>query len=239
MEQATVAGKTKRKISNLAETNRTSENAVRCREKFLRFFPNGFEDEKYVAWERGYKWQAHEKWNAQLNRHEYQSLLEKREFGEIAVRAVKIESPTNLIFSFDKLALRDAVRSKEGARILAESLDDFLHGAGKPKQRFERWAEAVASLPKKQSRVLTHPIVTVFGFIAQPKKHIFLKPKVTQAAARHYGFDFQYQSKLSWETYSSLLEFAKTIRRDLADLKPRDMIDVQSFIWVLGSDEYR
>lgn len=234
-----IAGKTKREISNLAENNRISENVVRCREKFLRFFPNGFEDEKYVAWERGYKWQAHEKWNAQLNRAEYQSLLEKREFSEIASRAVKIESPTNLLFSFEKLALRDAVRSTEGARIFAESLYDFLHGAGKPKQKFERWVEAVGRLPKKQSRVLTHPIVTVFGFIAQPKKHIFLKPKVTQAAARAYGFDFQYRSKLSWETYASLLEFAETIRRDLADLKPRDMIDIQSFIWVMGSDEYR
>ncbi|MFL6467156.1 MAG: DUF3553 domain-containing protein, partial [Pyrinomonadaceae bacterium] len=81
--------------------------------------------------------------------------------------------------------------------------------------------------------------VTVFSFIAQPRKHIFLKPKVTQAAARAYGFDFQYRSKRSWETYASLLEFAEAIKRDLADLKPRDMIDVQSFIWVLGSDEYR
>jgi hypothetical protein len=234
-----IAGKTKREIVNLTENDRISENVVRCREKFLRFFPNGFEDEKYVAWERGYKWQAHEKWNAQLNRAEYRSLLEKGEFSEIASRALKIESPTNLLFSFEKLALRDGVRSAEGAQIFAESLYDFLHGAGKPKQRFERWVEAVGRLPKKQSRVLTHPVVTVFGFIAQPKKHIFLKPKVTQAAARAYGFDFQYRSKFFWETYASLLEFAETIRRDLADLKPRDMIDVQSFIWVMGSDEYR
>lgn len=232
------AANAKREVSTRTQNGQINEGAARCRDKFLRFFPDGFRDEKYVAWERGYKWQAHEKWNAQLNRAEYQSLLEKREFSEIASRAVKIESPTNLIFSFEKLALRDAVRSTEGARIFAESLDDFLHGAGKPKQKFERWLEAVGRLPKKQSRVLTHPIVTVFGFIAQPNKHIFLKPKVTQAAARAYGFDFQYQSKLSWETYASLLEFAETIRRDLADLKPRDMIDVQSFVWVQGSSEY-
>lgn len=74
--------------------------------------------------------------------------------------------------------------------------------------------------------------------IKVPELHIFLKPKVTQAAARTYGFDFQYQSKLSWETYASLLEFAETIGSDLADLKPRDMIDIQSFIWALGSSEY-
>jgi hypothetical protein len=40
------------------------------------------------------------------------------------------------------------------------------------------------------------------------------------------------------ETYRSLRNFANTVRRDLKDLRPRDMIDLQSFIWVQGSDEY-
>jgi hypothetical protein len=37
---------------------------------------------------------------------------------------------------------------------------------------------------------------------------------------------------------ASLLDFAGRVREDLADLKPRDLIDIQSFLWVLGSDEY-
>ena len=234
----TVKTEINRKKSFSVQGSRISAKAVGCRRKFLRFFPNGFEDEKYIAWERGYKWQAHEKWNEMLNRAEYQSLVRKKEFIEIANRAVKIESPTNLIFSFEKPALRDAVKTTEGAQTFAESLYDFLHGAGKQKQKFERWLEAVGRLPKKQSRVLTYPILTVFGFIAQPEKNIFLKPKVTQAAARVYGFDFQYQSKPSWETYAGLLEFSDQIKSDLKDLKPRDMIDIQSFIWVQGSSEY-
>jgi len=53
-----------------------------------------------------------------------------------------------------------------------------------------------------------------------------------------YEFDFEYHSRPTWSTYAGLLKFAQTIRRDLADLRPRDMIDIQSFIWVLGSDEY-
>ncbi len=233
-------GKTENKgaVSCSARSKQVSTNAARCRRKFLRFFPKGFADEKYFGWERGYKWNAREKWNEQLNRPEYQSLLRKGKFSEIAARAVKIESPTNLLFSFEKMALRDAVKSNEGAKIFAEGLDDFLHGAGKPERKFERWRAAVASLPKKQSRVLTHPVVTVFGFLAQPEKHIFLKPNVTRAAAREYGFDFRYKSKPSWETYASLLEFAELVKHDLADLKPQDMIDVQSFIWVQGSSEY-
>ena len=104
--------------------------------------------------------------------------------------------------------------------------------------RFERWCEAVESLPRKQTRVLTWPIVTVFGFVAQPAKHVFLKPNVTKIAARRYGFDFEYQSRPGWQTYASLLRFAAVVRRDLRDLQPRDMIDIQSFLWVQGSDEY-
>jgi hypothetical protein len=57
-------------------------------------------------------------------------------------------------------------------------------------------------------------------------------------AAEEYGFNFGYRSGPSWKTYSSLLEFAHEIRDELHDLRPRDFIDIQSFIWVLGSEEY-
>ena len=86
--------------------------------------------------------------------------------------------------------------------------------------------------------VLTWPVTTVFGFIAQPDRHIFLKPNVTRAAAKAYGVEFEYVSKPSWPTYQSLLAFAKQVCRDQRSLKPRDLIDAQGFIWVQGSDEY-
>ena len=136
------------------------------------------------------------------------------------------------------MALRDAVKTTAGARLFAEGLFDFLHGSGTPERKFTRWVEVVAALPRKQTRVLTWPLLTVWGFIAQPETHIFLKPNVTRIAADEYGFEFQYQSRPSWETYANLLEFAATVRRDLGDMGPRDMIDIQSFMWVQGSDEY-
>jgi hypothetical protein len=209
-----------------------------CRKRFLRFFPEGFHDPKYMDWERGYKWAAHEQWNEVLNRADFRSLIKKGEFAAIAAHATRIESKTNLLFSFEKMALRDGVKSAEGARAFAEGLYEFLYGAGKPERKFERWCETLAGLPRRQTRVLTWTTATVFSFIAQPETHIFLKPNTTRNAAREYGFDFRYQSRPSWEIYSNLLEFAETIRRDQSDLRPRDMIDLQSFIWVIGSDEY-
>ncbi|HVG07247.1 MAG TPA: hypothetical protein VNM67_06040 [Thermoanaerobaculia bacterium] len=224
--------------SGLPRLRRGSTGALRCRRKFLRFFPEGFHDETYVDWERGYKWEAHEQWNALLDRATFRKLLRENGHAEIAARAVRIESRTNLLFSFEKMALRDAVKSPDGARSFARGLYDFLHGAGDVATKFRRWCAVVEGLPRKQTRVFTWPVVTVFGFIAQPDTHIFLKPNVTRVAAREYGFDFTYQSRPSWETYANLLQFAEVVRHDLSGLKPRDMIDIQSFLWVQGSDEY-
>ena len=212
----------------------------RARRKFLRYFPDGFKDEDYYASERGYKWDAHLRWQEALNQDEYQRLLAAGRYEEIAARAIRVEqsAPYSFIFSFEKMALRDAVKSAAGARAFAVGLYDFLHGHDSLEQRFEEWVETVAVLPRRQTRLLTWPLVTVFGFLAQPSLHLFVKPTVTRAAAEAYAFPLPYQSRPSWPTYHRLLEFAERLKRDLRDLRPRDMIDIQSFIWVQGSDEY-
>jgi hypothetical protein len=219
-------------------TRQMSAAALRCRRKFLRFFPKGFRDETYIDWERDYKRQAHERWTALLGLAAFTALLKDNEYQEAARRAVSIESRTNLLFSFEKMALRDAVRSPGGARAFSEGLYTFLHGGGDARRAFEAWCGVLAGLPRRQTRVLTWPLATVFGFLAQPERHIFLKPNVTRVAAHAYEHDFSYVSRPGWDTYASMLGFADRIRRDQRDLRPRDMIDLQSFIWVQGSDEY-
>lgn len=213
---------------------------AKCRRKFLKHFPGGFQDPTYLDWERDYKWATHKRWLAALGQPEFDRLLRAGEYREIAARAVRVEQQSrhSMIFSFEKMALRDAVNSSDGARQFARGLFDYLHGAGSAAQRFSAWVEAVASLPRKQTRVLTWPLVSVFGFIARPRVHIFLKPAVIRMAAEAYGFDLKYESRPNWGTYRSLLDFAKMIRSDTQDLGPRDMMDIQSFMWVLGSAEY-
>jgi hypothetical protein len=210
-----------------------------CKRKFLRFFPQRFQDDTYLDWERAYKMRAHQAWQSVLSRAEYRAKLSEGNFLEICAQAVSIESRTNLLFSFEKMAIRDALKSRRGAQAFSEGLYALLYSPGSLRIKFARWCDVMASLPRKQSRVLTWPLATVFGFIAQPQRHIFLKPRVTRLAAMQYGFDFHYRSRPSWETYSSLLRFAHEIQHDLSDLRPRDFIDLQSFIWVLGSDEYK
>ena len=214
--------------------------ATRCRRKFLRRFPGGFRDPTYLDWERDYKVQTHQRWQEALSRAAFRKLLRDGQETEAAARAVRVEQRSRhaMLFSFEKMALRDALRSPEGAGAFAHGLHDYLHGRGSLERRFERWVETIDRLPRRQTRVLTWPLVTVFGFIAQPTEHMFMKPNTIRAAAKAYGYELPYRSRPDWATYSALLAFVELVRGDLKDLRPRDMIDLQSFLWVQGSDEY-
>ena len=212
----------------------------RCRRKFLGLFPGGFRDEDYVELEREYKVEEHERWVEALPEAQFRALLKAREHGEVAARAVRVEQRTrhSMLFSFEKMALRDALKSASGARTFSEGLFEFLHGRAALPERFEAWVDAVEALPRRQTRVLTWPMVTVWGFLAQPDVHVFMKPNKMKAAAEKYGHDLRYRSRPNWETYASLLELAGRVKREQRDLGPRDMIDAQSFLWIQGSDEY-
>jgi hypothetical protein len=214
--------------------------AARCRRKFLRRFPGGFRDPVYLDWERDYKWETHLRWQESLPRPVFRRLLREGRHAEAAALAVRVEqrSRHSMLFSFEKMALRDALRSDQGARDFADGLYALLHGRGGLAHRFDRWVAVIDGLPRRQTRVLTWPLATVFGFIAQPGTHMFMKPNTVRAAARAYGYDLPYRPRPSWELYAALLDFCERVRLDLADLAPRDMIDVQSFLWVQGSDEY-
>jgi hypothetical protein len=226
-------------ITSLTNTGTdTLRSRKKCLRKFLYYFRKGYDDPKYIAWERGYKEEAYKQFQGQLNKNTFKSLLKEQEFETIARIAVKIESRTNLLFSFEKMALRDAVKSPEGAKAFATGLLDYVYSDKSLKDRFEAFVRVVEKLPRKQTRVLTWPLVTVFGFIADPQEHMFLKPTVTKIAAKKYEYPFNYQSKPNWNTYQSLLQFADEIRKETTSFHPKDYIDLQSFIWVLGSEEY-
>jgi hypothetical protein len=224
-----------------AASNVNYLGAARCRRKFELFYPGGFEDDTYLVAERSVRERAHLEWEGELGPAAYRKLLARGEFRQIADAAVRIESRTSLLFSFEKMALRDAVKTPAGARLFATELYAFLYGHGTAQRRFNDWLEALADLPQPGSRVLTWPVATVFGFIARPDRHLFLKPRVTRKAAQAYGYDLAYHSRPSWPQYQNLLTFAAVMRRDLdrrPGFKARDMYDLQAFICVQGAPEY-
>ena len=79
-------------------------------------------------------------------------------------------------------------------------------------------------------------IVTYLPFLWRPEAHMFLKPEVTKDFAARVGHRFasDYSPKLEVPVYLSLIDLVDETEIEITDLEPRDRIDIQSFIWIIG-----
>ena len=79
-------------------------------------------------------------------------------------------------------------------------------------------------------------VATYLPFLWRPEAHMCLKPEVTKDFAARVGHRFasDYEPRLDIAVYDSLLDLVARTEAELAELEPRDRIDVQSFIWVIG-----
>lgn len=200
-------------------------------QKFLTEYPGGFAGERYFAEERGFKNKAHEACMALLGEGDIAGLLSAGQYAEICERARRVESTTNLLASFEKIQFNDALKAPENQRLFAEQLADNLYGTAEEKVRFERLATVL-----NQLQVAKWPVVTYFGYIRFPESRIFIKPEVTRNAAAVCGWEISYKPELNWTTYAGVRGLFEHLRSELvkAGLAPRDMIDVQSFVWCIA-----
>ncbi len=206
-------------------------------QNFLTYFPLGFEDPEYTDGagnERKYKVDAHLLMTDLLGKSTFRGLLEQGNFKEIHDRAKRVINKTNLISPYEKIWFSNGVATEPNQKLFAEALYDLLYGQDEPRPRFERFAEMLSSIGAAK-----WPIATYFPYIAFPESQMFLKPVVTQDAANVLNQELNYRPELNWLTYSQVLSLGERIRKELLKdgreiLKPRDMIDVQSFIWVIA-----
>ncbi|MCK9263769.1 MAG: DUF3553 domain-containing protein [Deltaproteobacteria bacterium] len=202
---------------------------------FLKLFPDGFEDDGYLIEERNYKVAARELLLELLNEQAFRELLENRNFDEIVRRALQVANKTNLIFPNEKMGLKDGLKTPAHVQLFAERLFDLLYGDGEFRKRFEGFAACLQEIEAAKWTTMTY-----FPFLAFPEEHMFLKPEVTKHAAALTKAELNYRSDLNWLTYSCLLDFAKYLKDELVamEMKPRDMIDVQSFMWCITPGKY-
>ena len=95
------------------------------------------------------------------------------------------------------------------------------------------------NFPRRQTRVLTWPLVTVWGFIAQPLAPHFFKTQCHPSRCRGLWLRFPIPIQTALGRFIAACSISPgRFARDNRDLRPADMLDLQSFIWVQGSDEY-
>jgi hypothetical protein len=179
---------------------------------------------------------AHRRWIAELNKQKFGELLFQGKHAVIVEHALSIEAGTDLLNQTEKSTLAAALSTTSGAKSFAFGLYNLLYSNGSEQERFENFAQVCARLAPPEGGLFTWQIVTVFAAIAQPRRHVFIKPVITRQAAIKYGFPFDYQPAPTWSTYSSMLDFAACLRADLSDLKPRDLLDIHAFISTLGAN---
>lgn len=198
-------------------------------ERFLELFPEGFYGDRFAEEERDYKVRAHQLAQDLLSKSELARLLSANDCVEVCRRALRVSSATNLIFPNEKMALKDGLELPSNQQAFATALFNLLYGDDDLKPRFERYADILEGIGAAKWTIATY-----FLFIVYPEEYVFLKPTVTQNAAEISGFEINYRPALNWLTYASVLAFAHYLKAELVGLSPRDMIDVQSFMWCIA-----
>ena len=163
-----------------------------------------------------------------------EQLLATGQYSEICVRAKRVVNETNLIHQYEKIWLSNGLSTEANQQAFSEGLHALLYCDDTPQKRFEQFAEMLYRI-----QAAKWPVATYFQFIAFPETQIFVKPEVTKHAADVLGLSIDYRPELNWSTYSKVLHLAETLRSKLSrdgreSLVPKDMIDVQSFIWVIA-----
>ena len=189
--------------------------------RFLHWFPAGFQSSAFLADERKYKIDAKVKLDATAP-------LENAATGSGFGEAVWSVYQTNLLSPFEKMRVRDLLRSSAADEFIRAAAR-FALGEGKPALLEMERASKLHSCAK-------WTVVSYLPFLWRPGDHMFLKPEATTEFASRVGHRFaqEYQPGLNFAVYESLLDLASRTEKKLADLMPRDRIDVQSLIWVVG-----
>lgn len=212
-----------------------------CVSRFQRLFPGGFNDPEYLTTdpkkgERHYKVHASQLAQSLLVKSEWSGLASQGRYAEICQRLAKVESATNLLHAFEKIKWHAALKDEGLQKLLADAIFDDIYGTESRISRFDALAKAL----NHAEGCAKWTVATYYGFLLEPESRIFIKPEVTKFAAEACGWDLQYDSALNWNTLSRAEALAQYLFESLTALGmgPRDMIDVQSFIWCINPKSY-
>jgi hypothetical protein len=212
-------------------------------ETFLGIFPQGFYDPAFIGdskknGERFYKWAAHEYYLARLGGGRFRELL-NNDLATLVQEVDRCVGKVNLLHMTEAAAFRDALCDEQAARAFFVTLGNLLEAEEISEAVLAPYFETVCALPAHRGPVAKWTVATIIPFLAQPHRHMFLKPEITKKAADSLGFELNYRPEPNWLTYKCLLRMAEIYGEKLAGLKPRDLIDVHSFFYVVCGDGYK
>lgn len=208
----------------------THEQAIA---QFVEEYPQGFADPAYLGAGarrvRAPKWRAASaEWAEAMGSGEGPRLVEAGDVKELVKRALRIEKHvTQIQGTFESGTLKQALEDPEAALPFFQALFEAL-GAPPARVRFEKLFAAADALDAEPA--LAWPVATVFPFVADPARHVFLSPRTACAAADRLGCDLRYEAAPNYATYAALRAFSAQLLARLEATGARDFVDVEAFL---------
>jgi hypothetical protein len=199
---------------------------------FQHEFPAGFSDPKYFEEERTYKLDLHITFQKLLGIEQLRQLLDAKQWRALAGKAEEVLTEVNMLFKTEHAAFHDARKDDAAVERFFRALLLAIDSPLPSKESMEPLFDATCALPAPRGRVATWTVATVFPFLADPQRFMFLKPEVTKEAAKTFQFELHYDSTPNWTTYDALSRMGRIYLELLKPMGARDFVDVQSFIYV-------
>jgi hypothetical protein len=194
---------------------------------FKEAYPDGFYGQTFLEIERDYKVEASELCHVLLEQSVFAELIQAGSWDELFERVKKLANKTNLIqASFERPKLFDKIRELGVPAVFYPALYDCLYGSGGPAARLGRFADTLTGLELNKWTYASY-----FIFLHDPQNCIFVKPDGFRKSIAITQYPLEYESSPSAELYEEVLAFSRWLANKLVELKPRDMIDIQSFMW--------
>ncbi len=193
------------------------------RAKFVKHFPGGFTDAGYLAKERDEKLAVRDALLAAM------PLAAARSAGPAEAAAVRPLFGKIRLSPFEIIRAQKTLDSADGPAFVRACAQLAAGG------------DAKAALAAIDAAVRPHgapswTIATYLPSLWAPETCMLMRITATTRVSNWLGHDFasQYRGQLDADVHAAFIAFAHYLKDALADMSPRDLIDVQGFIWVVS-----
>ena len=235
LEKAEGAASKHRLLDNLIETSEINSNSFVTLpvaiDRFMAHYPGGFEAPGFIKAARDANMRSHKACANLLSQEELSRLIEEGCFEAVCDRARHVESTTNLLTKSERKALHEALELPACQKMFALALAELFYGTETEEARFKHFLRTLNILD-----LYKWPFATIFSFIRHPLQNAFIKPTTIQNSAKALCWRISYKPEPNWKTYDAVLRFYSYVRTNLLEegMMPRDLLDVQSFIWSIS-----
>lgn len=194
---------------------------------------SGFSHPKFVKDEIEYKQSAVAKACELLSESELRRLQSEEKFEEIISRIKKTANATNLLWNWAPATgdLSILEQPKLDKPTFCKAFIDLLYSPEPSQERLGRYLNFVNAhaLPNKWT------FSTYFLFLCHPETEMFVKPRAIKRFLEFLEVDeeVRFKGTPSSEVYLAIKQIALQIKENLKDYEPRDLVDIQSVIYLI------